>query len=142
MQLIIGGAFSGKRAVVKDRKRKCSWVSSYEGDLLIEWETKWKQNSILVLEGWEKWLADELEQTNNLDQIRRKLKSLFQTIKDKEQEKASEVILIMLEVGRGIVPLEKRERSLRDLAGWVAQDAAEIADQVIYVWNGLSKRLK
>ena len=48
----------------------------------------------------------------------------------------------MLEMGKGIVPLQKKDRRLRDIIGWIAQDAAQLSDQVVYVWNGLSRSLK
>jgi adenosylcobinamide kinase / adenosylcobinamide-phosphate guanylyltransferase len=142
MQLVIGGAFSGKRKLVKERNRPYSWVSAYEGDQLSDWETKWLDDTTLVLEGWEKWISSELMVSDSNDEIRHRFKALFQVLLEEEKKRNHKLVLVMLEVGKGIVPLHKEDRRLRDLAGWIAQDAAKLSDEVHFVWNGLSKRLR
>ncbi|MCL7746578.1 bifunctional adenosylcobinamide kinase/adenosylcobinamide-phosphate guanylyltransferase [Halalkalibacter alkaliphilus] len=142
MQLIIGGAFSGKRKIVREMKTKCSWLSAYDGDSVSKWDVRWEKDSTLVMEGWENWLAEKLISKKNSNDIRRNMQSFFQSLKEEEQKRDNDIVLIMLEIGRGIVPLQKDERMVRDLTGWVAQDAAEVADEVYYVWNGLSKKIK
>ncbi|MFD1037810.1 bifunctional adenosylcobinamide kinase/adenosylcobinamide-phosphate guanylyltransferase [Virgibacillus byunsanensis] len=142
MQLIIGGAFSGKRKVVRKQNEKCSWVSAYDGDAIIDWKTNWVKDTTLVMEGWEKWITTELKKNESNDEIRKKFSTFFQNLVEKEQKRENEVVLVMLEVGKGIVPLENNDRRLRDLAGWIAQDAAIMAGRVNYVWNGYAKRLK
>ncbi|MFC4799355.1 bifunctional adenosylcobinamide kinase/adenosylcobinamide-phosphate guanylyltransferase [Neobacillus sp. GCM10023253] len=142
MQLVIGGAFSGKRNVVKANNGPCSWVSAYEGDSVGDWEAKWENGSTLVMEGWEKWIESELQNRENNDEIRREFKTIFKTLLQEERNRKNKIVLIMLEVGKGIVPLQKDERRLRDLAGWIAQDAASVSDDVDFVWNGLVKRVK
>jgi adenosylcobinamide kinase / adenosylcobinamide-phosphate guanylyltransferase len=52
------------------------------------------------------------------------------------------LICIMLEMGQGIVPLSGEDRQWRDLNGWLLQDGARLADEVRYVWHGLSRVLK
>lgn len=141
MRIVIGGAFSGKRKIVKEMNRNLSWLSAYKGDVLSEWEERWTTESMLVIEGWEIWLANELRQKENGD-IRSYFQSVFKFLKEEEQKRDNDIVLIMLEVGRGIVPFQNDQRKLRDFAGWIAQDAANIADEVHYVWNGFSKRLK
>ena len=142
MQLVIGGAFSGKRKIVKERNRTCSWVSAYEGDMVEDWETKWLEGTTLVIEGWEQWIASRLKKSEINDDIRKEFKALFQTLIEEEKKRNNRIVLIMLDIGKGIVPIEKDDRRLRDIAGWIAQDAAHLSDQVDYVWNGLSRRLK
>ncbi|WP_423798106.1 bifunctional adenosylcobinamide kinase/adenosylcobinamide-phosphate guanylyltransferase [Neobacillus sp. SAB-20_R2A] len=142
MQLVIGGAFSGKRKVVKANHRTCSWVSAYEGDMVGDWEAKWENGSTLVMEGWEKWIASELQNGENNDEIRWGFRTILKTLLQEEENRKNKIVLIMLEVGKGIVPLQKDERRLRDLAGWIAQDAASVSDEVDFVWNGLVKRVK
>jgi adenosylcobinamide kinase/adenosylcobinamide-phosphate guanylyltransferase len=142
MQLVIGGAFSGKRKIVRERNPNCNWLSAYNCDALSEWEARWEKDSTLVLEGWEKWVDDELEKKENVADIRQHFQSFFRLLKEEEQKRENEIVLIMLEIGRGIVPLQKDERTLRDLVGWITQDAAEVADEVYYVWNGFAKKMK
>jgi len=142
VQLVIGGAFSGKRKLVKKTHERCSWVSAYEGDHVKEWKTKWRTETTLVVEGWEKWIAAMLSEHKSNGYIRRECTAFLQTMMAEEETRNDSIVLIMIEMGRGIVPVNKDERRLRDIAGWVAQDAAQLSEQVYYVWNGLSKRLK
>lgn len=140
MQLVVGGAYSGKRKIVKQRHDQCSWISSYNGHQIDEWQKRWKEGSTLVIEGFENWLVDASLCKSH--ETRNQFQTLFQLLLEEEKKRGDHVVLIMLEVGRGIVPMKKEERQLRDLLGWVAQDAASIADEVEYVWNGLSKKMK
>ena len=52
------------------------------------------------------------------------------------------VILVSNEVGMGIVPESKLGRAFRDLAGWLNQDVATVADTVVFVAAGLPMVLK
>lgn len=142
MQLVIGGAFSGKRKVVRERNKHCSWVTSYEDASLLEWETKWEHGTTLVVEGWEKWIVAELPSSDKNDLIREQFKMILEAMRNEEKRRKDHIVLIMLEIGRGIVPLQKEERRLRDLAGWIAQDAAQLSEKVEIIWNGLTQRIK
>lgn len=142
MQLVLGGAFTGKRNIVKEKHQATSWISSYYDGDLWDWKTSWSKDTTLVLEGWENWILHELKMTESNNEIRNKFKNIFHCLIEEEKNRKNPVVLIMLEIGKGIVPLERDERRLRDIAGWVAQDAAQLSEQVQIVWNGLSKRLK
>jgi adenosylcobinamide kinase / adenosylcobinamide-phosphate guanylyltransferase len=52
------------------------------------------------------------------------------------------VILVSNEVGMGIVPANRLGRDFRDLAGWLNQDLASVADTVVFVVSGLPMILK
>jgi adenosylcobinamide kinase/adenosylcobinamide-phosphate guanylyltransferase len=52
------------------------------------------------------------------------------------------VILVSNEVGMGIVPEHELGRKFRDLAGWLNQDVAAVADTVVFVAAGLPMVLK
>lgn len=58
--------------------------------------------------------------------------------------RASKKSLIMVsnEVGLGVVPDSKLGRQFRDLAGWLNQDLASVADTVVFVAAGLPVILK
>ncbi|WP_337587594.1 bifunctional adenosylcobinamide kinase/adenosylcobinamide-phosphate guanylyltransferase [Halomonas huangheensis] len=98
----------------------------------------------LVIDGWLDWLAEQLREHD--DETLRKYwqagLNLWSRVSSGENESRTEIILIVPEVGRGIVPLESEQRRLRDLAGWLAQDAACVAQQVWYVRHGLVRCLK
>jgi adenosylcobinamide kinase/adenosylcobinamide-phosphate guanylyltransferase len=142
MQLVVGGAYAGKRKVVRQKVSRMSWISSYTGNSLGSWKSEWSYDTCLVLEGWERWIAEDLKQGMILDEVRLKYSSLLKTICAEEKRRKNNVLLIMLEMGRGIVPLNEEERKLRDVAGWLLQDASEQAEEVIYVWHGLTQTLK
>jgi adenosylcobinamide kinase/adenosylcobinamide-phosphate guanylyltransferase len=142
MQLIIGGAFAGKREIVRKKHKEFSWISAYQNDLLSDWNQKWRGGTTLVLEGWEKWIKFQMKQEAGDAVIRAEFNMFFQSFLEEEHLRNDEIVLIMLEVGRGIVPIEKDERRFRDLAGWILQDAAKMAEEIQYVWHGMSKRLK
>jgi adenosylcobinamide kinase/adenosylcobinamide-phosphate guanylyltransferase len=145
MQLVVGGTYSGKRRVVKEAVDSPIWISAYNGETLSGIPEKWEPGRTLVLEGWEKWLAEELEVTEeeaNLDIIRKRYLELLQSLSLEESLRKSQIVLIMLEMGRGVVPVSKEERRLRDVSGWLLQDAALLSNKVIYVWHGLARCLK
>ncbi|WP_404428163.1 bifunctional adenosylcobinamide kinase/adenosylcobinamide-phosphate guanylyltransferase [Sutcliffiella horikoshii] len=143
MQLIIGGAFSGKRSTVRTlHSEELSWVSAYDEHSLTDWKSQWESDTSLVLEGWEQWIMNALPLEQNDDSIRQFFYSFLLDLKEEERKRGKGIVLIMLEMGRGIVPVEKQERRLRDLAGWFSQDASVLADEVYYVWHGMKEQLK
>jgi len=141
MQLFIGGACAGKRRVVTQRFALPHWHSAYQGDSLTEWPVEAASARCLVLEGWEHWIAARLANETDDDRLRQELSSELDALRAWEIEQDGEVVLIMLEMGRGIVPLSPEKRRLRDLNGWLAQDAAARCEQVWYVWHGLVRSL-
>ncbi|MCR6097410.1 bifunctional adenosylcobinamide kinase/adenosylcobinamide-phosphate guanylyltransferase [Salipaludibacillus agaradhaerens] len=145
MQLIIGGTYSGKRQAVRKLypSKKISWVSAYEGIQLGHWQNMWEEKTLLVLEGWEVWLRDEIEGGRcQLDVIREGYRHTLEAVCSEEKHRNEHAVVIMLEMGRGIVPIAEADRSLRDICGWLQQDAATLAADVTYVWHGLEKKIK
>jgi adenosylcobinamide kinase/adenosylcobinamide-phosphate guanylyltransferase len=142
MLLVVGGAYAGKRSIVRQRVHSYTWLSAYNEDSWEDWNMKWNKNTTLVVEGWEKWIEVALKQDLALDMIRDRFGMFLRTLAIEEKERKDEVVLIMLEIGRGIVPINAEERKVRDVAGWLLQDAAKQAVEVIYVWHGLSQAIK
>lgn len=56
--------------------------------------------------------------------------------------RADDIILVSNETGLGIIPLGALTRRFVDEAGWLNQDIARIADEVIFVAAGLPLTLK
>ena len=142
MQLFIGGACAGKRRAVTEQFASPHWHSAYQGDALAEWPAAVAATRCLVLEGWERWIAARLAGEADDDKLRQALSRELDTLNAWEAGQGREVVLIMLEMGRGIVPLSPEKRRLRDLNGWLAQDAAARCEQVWYVRHGLCRSLK
>jgi adenosylcobinamide kinase/adenosylcobinamide-phosphate guanylyltransferase len=145
MLLVVGGAYAGKRKVLRSKIGAdgiTAWLSAYAGDNWENWREAWIGDGPLVMEGWERWIRDQLESSKSLDDIRNAFLILLRSLHEEEKKRQSSVGLIMLEMGRGIVPMSKQDRQLRDLAGWILQDAAAQADEVMYVWHGLARMIK
>ncbi|ADY12712.1 bifunctional adenosylcobinamide kinase/adenosylcobinamide-phosphate guanylyltransferase [Sphaerochaeta globosa] len=53
-----------------------------------------------------------------------------------------EILLVTNETGLGLIPADAESRSFRDLAGWMNQDIAQIAQNVILLVAGLPLALK
>ncbi len=57
-------------------------------------------------------------------------------------EAENHVILVTNEVGMGIVPLNPLARRFRDEAGWLAQDLAQVCDEVHLCVAGIPMKVK
>ncbi|MGQ4880427.1 bifunctional adenosylcobinamide kinase/adenosylcobinamide-phosphate guanylyltransferase [Billgrantia sp. LNSP4103-1] len=141
MQLFIGGTHAGKRGIVRQRFDSPGWHSAHMGCRLEAWPATAALARGLVLEGWECWLAERLADQPDDDRLRDAMAGELDALREWEARKGAEAVLIMLEMGRGIVPLDPAKRRLRDLNGWLAQDAAARCERVWYVWNGLARPL-
>ncbi|WP_202080358.1 bifunctional adenosylcobinamide kinase/adenosylcobinamide-phosphate guanylyltransferase [Caldalkalibacillus salinus] len=156
MLLVVGGAYAGKRKIVRSQMNhnRCEWISAYEGHRLERWRDVWVKTDTIVIEGWERWLKQALHKGQSIDELRERMQNHLQALAHVEQERRAchahkdrrdvgdHVILIMLEMGRGVVPMDKSDRDLRDLCGWLLQDATQLSERVLYVWHGLYKQLK
>ena len=140
MQLFIGGACAGKRDAVRQRFDAPRWHSAYVGSRLETWPA-FGEARCLVLEGWECWIGQRLAEEPDDDRLRQAMARELDALRAWEAEQDGEAVLILLEMGRGIVPLGLENRRLRDLNGWLAQDAAARCERAWYVWNGLVKSL-
>ncbi|MFD2444909.1 bifunctional adenosylcobinamide kinase/adenosylcobinamide-phosphate guanylyltransferase [Bacillus sp. CGMCC 1.16607] len=142
MQLVVGGAFSGKRRLIRDRYDHLIWHSAYQQAELVHWQEKVFDKMVLVIEGWELWIKEMWFQVGEIDTVRAYFEAEIRKICKVERQHEYQVIFVMLEMGRGIVPMEKNDRVWRDLCGWILQYAAQQAEKVDYCWHGLAKSLK
>ncbi|MDT8895954.1 bifunctional adenosylcobinamide kinase/adenosylcobinamide-phosphate guanylyltransferase [Halomonas sp. I1] len=140
MQLFIGGACAGKRDLVAARFPDAAWSRVDEAGL-EGWGHALRPGTVRVLTGWAGWLKKALADEPDDDRLRARLVAALDTLRNAEREARGEVVLILPEMGRGIVPMDAADRRLRDLAGWLAQDAAARAESVWYVRHGLARRL-
>ncbi|RAH38860.1 bifunctional adenosylcobinamide kinase/adenosylcobinamide-phosphate guanylyltransferase [Halomonas sp. SL1] len=140
MQLFIGGACAGKRDLVAARFPDAGWARIDELGLDGR-EHDLRPGAVRVLTGWTRWLENALATEPDDDRLRARLVASLDALKEAEREARGEIVLILPEMGRGIVPMDAADRRLRDLAGWLAQDAAARAESVWYVRHGLARRL-
>lgn len=95
-------------------------------------------SGIVVVDCLTLWLTNWLCQPepNDFAAARAALFAALQT------RRADEIILVSNETGLGIIPLGALTRRFVDEAGWLNQDLARLADEVIFVAAGLPLTLK
>lgn len=142
MQLFIGGARAGKRDNVVERFPRAGWHRLAPGEPLAGWRDRMAYGVPLVVTGWRHWLEAVLAGEPDDERLREAGRCALEALGRAEPEIGAEVVLIMDEMGRGIVPMAGEKRRLRDLCGWLAQDAATRCERVWYVRHGLVQRLR
>lgn len=140
MQVFIGGACAGKRDTVTRQYPLAKWVRAGElADSSPLAQTA--ADKTLVVSGWLDEIGRRIEREASDDALRAALADMIGELLAMERQQGIEVIVILNDVGRGIVPIAAEARRLRDLAGWLAQDAVKRAEQVWYVRHGLVREL-
>lgn len=125
MHIIIGGAYNGKREYVRTMLagRKVEWQEvghSYNSDAI----------QTIVISGIEKWLAEtDLSEAEAIDYV-------LTTVAGRD------VIVVLTDIGRGIVPIDAQQRKLRDACGRLYQRLMAEADEVTRIWYGVAQTLK
>ncbi|MBM7602990.1 adenosylcobinamide kinase/adenosylcobinamide-phosphate guanylyltransferase [Metabacillus crassostreae] len=142
MQLVVGGAYSGKRKTVKNSGENLIWHSAYNEDPFDTWQKSCQTSSIVVMEGWEKWVEEQLILGKTIDEVRSFFIDEIEKLCEAEKSSQFSFYFIMLEMGRGIVPMLEKNRNIRDVCGWILQYAANKAEEVYYCWHGLSQKIK
>ncbi|MFC7367290.1 bifunctional adenosylcobinamide kinase/adenosylcobinamide-phosphate guanylyltransferase [Vreelandella zhaodongensis] len=142
MQLFIGGACAGKRDAVKARFPSAVWWRLSPGQRLHE-ATHIMQPSVpLVLHGVFEWLAAVQSLDISSDVLRAQWRGDLESLESAAQTHEVTLVIIMNELGRGIVPMARDQRRLRDLSGWFSQDTASQSEQVWHVRHGLVQAVK
>ncbi len=141
MQCFIGGACSGRRALVAERFPAAYWHRLAAGEGVVTRHLGLAPGVPLVVTGWADWLAAALAEGDD-DDVRASWHSMLDALAEASCAAGSEVVLILDEMGRGIVPMAPETRRLRDLNGWLAQEAAARSEVVWYVRHGLARRIR
>ncbi len=126
MRVVIGGAHNGKREYVKRllENVQYQWIDCSAGDL------KFPPDGKVVIDRIEQWLAQtDLSEAEAVEFI---MKSI----------EGKDVIFILTDIGRGIVPMDAEQRMLRDACGRLYQRLIAQADDVTRIWYGLAQTLK
>lgn len=121
MILIIGGVFQGKTEYAKE---------NYEN----------ARERIFYLNGWARGRFDEAAADDGTVHDGAVSKAL-EILKRKISEQP-DIIIITDEIGRGVVPVERKEREFREFTGRLQISLAKNADEVIRVTCGIGQKLK
>ncbi len=125
MELIIGGAYSGKLTYAK---REYGIDESEVLDLALLWPDG-AARAIRHLEAYTKRCA---ESGMSAEEVLRAL----------EPHSTAPMLIISREIGSGIVPMDKTERYWRELHGQVLAALAKKADRVTRLFCGIGEVLK
>ncbi|MGX2961840.1 bifunctional adenosylcobinamide kinase/adenosylcobinamide-phosphate guanylyltransferase [Peribacillus sp. JNUCC 23] len=141
MHFVTGGAYNGKRKWVRSLHEQTQWLSAY-----YDYPLPLRSNDFLekkiVLEGIEMWIKNDVESSDGSN-IRANWKTYIQTWHDWEQEQGDRrIIIIGTDISKGIVPMNKLDRTWRDVTGWIYQDLTVLSNRVDIIWYGLNQQLK
>lgn len=130
MHVFIGGAYNGKSDYVM---RALDGQEIFVADGFIP--KKAPSCEALVIKNLEKWLMTQnLEEDEVLvEQILAQLKAL---------EENCILYIIVTDMGRGVVPMEKQARLLRDTCGRLYQALFAEAAHVVRIWYGIGETIK
>lgn len=125
MHIFIGGAYNGKREYVKQ------WLDGQEVKF------KWFEESLpevgkeaVVIAGIENWLAkSNLKEQHAIEYILERCAN-------------RQVVFILTDISRGIVPIDKNQRQLRDECGRLYQRLFSEANEITRIWYGIAQTLK
>ncbi|MEK4284698.1 bifunctional adenosylcobinamide kinase/adenosylcobinamide-phosphate guanylyltransferase [Ureibacillus sp. FSL K6-0165] len=134
MQSVIGGAYNGKRKFVSNMLKEigANRCYFYEGEIP---EGPFTKDEYVIIGSFENMilLVPDLSEDEIVSQIMGKLMNL---------DYKTNLICICTDIGRGIVPLSKEDRHLRDTCGRLYQQLFEKSEKVIRVWYGIPEILK
>ncbi len=129
MHVFIGGAHSGKTAYAQKvvEGQDAVWLEAVP--LTVQ------QAPVVVIDRLEDWLVTQ--DLSDEDAVVAQLMTQVRALNE-----ASTVYLVVADVGRGIVPMDKKLRQLRDVCGRFYQQLFAEADSVTRIWYGLAEVLK
>ncbi|WP_374966987.1 bifunctional adenosylcobinamide kinase/adenosylcobinamide-phosphate guanylyltransferase [Lysinibacillus sp. RS5] len=130
MHVFIGGAYSGKTDYVMNllADQKVELVDGYVPD-----DTP--ASDVLVIKNLEKWLV-----TQELEDDEVIVRTILTRLKTLEENCA--LYIIVTDMGRGVVPMEKQARLLRDTCGRLYQALFAEAERVVRIWYGVGEQIK
>lgn len=135
MHVILGGAFNGKRAYVKQllAQHPSQEIHYFEGSLPDP--NQFSKAHFVVIGRLEQIIEQQLHKTENI--IAREIIS-----KLCELDRTTNVICICTDTSRGIVPLEQSARKIRDTSGRLYQQLCTYSERVTRIWYGIPQVIK
>lgn len=134
MHIIIGGAYNGKRQYVENlvEGQEVIWCHSSLASITLNTENK----TVLVVSGIEKMFENLMEE----DEVAQATQ-MFETLK-KSSEAFNKAYIILVDRGRGIVPIDAEQRKMRDVLGRLYQLLMKEARTVTRIWYGIPQQIK
>ncbi|WP_042474055.1 bifunctional adenosylcobinamide kinase/adenosylcobinamide-phosphate guanylyltransferase [Bacillus ndiopicus] len=132
MHVYIGGAYNGKRDFVKQHYPNYT-QQFFEGHLPEN--LTFKKQDIVVIGRFEQ-IVKQLSHLTEDEVVAILMKKLQQL------DAQATLVCVCTDMGRGIVPLEKEQRFLRDTCGRLYQAMFAYSEQVTRIWYGIPQILK
>ena len=136
MVLVIGGMCQGKHDFCRSEFPDAEVIEHYEENIREEL----KEGKDPVSEA-EKWL-DEISAVMEMNGTDSAIHLSMDTENRFKEQLPRELVIIMNEVGSGVVPMDKDEREWREAVGRVSCLFAKKADKVYRLLAGIPQRLK
>lgn len=147
MHFVSGGAHNGKANWVKQYYRilekdesEYRWISAYDAMPFPEDISVYPVQTI-VLEGLEAWILS-LSKRRTIDEVRRYFNKILQVWLSWAKEANHELIIIGVDISKGVVPVDARLRKWRDVTGFTYQDMVKQCRVFHYIWYGIAEQLK
>lgn len=133
MHVFIGGAFNGKRTYVENWLEEQGVTDAlwFAGELPSNLE----RGQVVVISDLDKWL--EVHDLSDEEAVATELMASLMEI-DREHT----LLVIVTDMGRGVVPFEQKARQLRDACGRLYQLLFQESEAVTRIWYGLAEKLK
>ncbi|MDI7740841.1 bifunctional adenosylcobinamide kinase/adenosylcobinamide-phosphate guanylyltransferase [Lysinibacillus fusiformis] len=135
MQVVIGGAYNGKRKFVKEvlLKNISGNQHFFEGELPAK--GIFSKEDFLIIGNFEKIMLQKVHLDEDvISEI------IFEEIALLNQQ--ARLICVCTDIGRGVVPLLKEERKIRDACGRLYQKLFAESESVVRIWYGIPEVLK
>lgn len=135
MHVILGGAHNGKRAYVENLIAQLSpkELVFCKGELPSVEQVM--TNKRFIISNFEEIILPIIDEPE--EQVAQQI--FEQIVRISEQ---AEVFCICTDTSRGVVPLEKEARQLRDTCGRLYQRLCQEAEYIIRVWYGIPQSIK
>ena len=128
MHIVFGGAYNGKRQYVLTQLGNEPY-EEYSGEIPSE------ACQTVIISNFEQ-LVMTYRQMDELE-VAKTIVAQIQALSKQEK-----VICLCNDVGRGIVPIDRNERFIRDACGRVYQALFQEAKSVVRIWYGIAERIK
>ncbi|WP_347789436.1 bifunctional adenosylcobinamide kinase/adenosylcobinamide-phosphate guanylyltransferase [Solibacillus sp. CAU 1738] len=133
MHVYIGGAYNGKRKFVMEKFKGDGHIHLYDG--VLPELADFLPSDIVIVSRFESIIANASLQSEDqlVDSIMERLLLI---------NNCTTLICICTDIGRGIVPLDRQQRFIRDTCGRLYQALFEKSSTVTRIWYGLPQVLK
>lgn len=148
MHFVFGGAFHGKKRWVIDffqvnQDKRYFWFNANSEaknfqNVILQLE----DHNIVVIEGIEKVIQEIVDNDKKNNPLHSFLEWLTPILNWEAEKDNRQLVIIGTDSTKGIVPIAKQERLLRDEVGRCFQAISSMSKDVSLIWYGLSQSLK